>query len=147
MHLVPSPRRILKAASGALLLWLLSTLAADAAPPSSRATAGSACDAQTLTLRKLRRLPKQFGGPIKRVKRQQVTPLADMSARILRGTRAQLDDDVAAIQNDAPAARIDDHEQPIPALRPLGVLHGTLDQRPRSHTFSPRSPRGPPPYV
>jgi hypothetical protein len=147
MRFVTSSVRTLRVASGILLLWLLSAIAAEAAPPPHGATPGSVCDGQTLTLKKLRRQPKAFGGPLKRLKRRAVTPLTDLSSRMLRGSRAQLDDDDAAIQNDAPAARIDDDEQPIPALRPLGVLHGTLDQRLPSPLFSPRSPRGPPPHV
>jgi hypothetical protein len=139
---------MLRAATGVLLLCLSPVLDADAAPRASRSTtAGSVCDGQTLTLKKLRRQPKTFGGPLKRLARRALAPLTDLSSHMRRGTHAQLGEDEAAIQNDAPAASIDDDEQPIPALRPLGVLHGTLDQHPRSATFSPRSPRGPPPHV
>lgn len=138
---------MLKAATGVLLLWLFSAPIADAAPPASRAAAGSVCDAQTLTLKKLRRQPKTFGGPLKRLTRRNIAPLSDLTSRMLHGARAQLDDDDAAIQNDAPAASVDDDEQPVPALRPLGVLHGTLDQHLCSGPCSPRSPRGPPPHA
>jgi hypothetical protein len=129
------------------LLWLLSVPFADASPQAPRAAAGSVCDAQTLTLKKLRRQPKTFGGPLKRLVRRNIAPLSDLTSRMLRGTRAQLDDDDAAIQNDAPAASIDDDEQPVPALRPLGILLGTPDQHLCSGPCSPRSPRGPPPHV
>ena len=138
---------MLKAATGVLLLWLLSVPFADAAPQASRAAAGSVCDAQTLTLKKLRRQPRTFGGPLKRLVRRNIAPLSDLTSRMLRGTRIQLDDDDAAIQNDAPAASIDDDEQPVPALRPLGTLHGNPDQHLCSGPCSPRSPRGPPPHA
>jgi hypothetical protein len=147
MRFALSTIRMLKAATGVLLLWLFTVPSADAAPQAPRAASGAVCDAQTLTLKKLRRQPKSFGGPLKRLIRRNIAPLSDLTSRLLRGARAQLDDDDAAIQNDAPAASIDDDEQPVPALRPLGVLHGTLDQHPRSGTFSPRSPRGPPSHA
>jgi len=70
--------------------------------------------------------------------------LSDATARLQRGTRANLDDDDEAIQSDASAARIDADDRPVPALRPLGLLHGSVIPLPRLHTFSPRSPRGPP---
>jgi hypothetical protein len=139
--------RMLRAATGVLLLCLLPVLNADAAPRAHRTTHASLCDVQTLTLKKLRRQPKAFGGPLKRVARNALAPVIDMSSRLRRGTHALLGEDEAAIQNDAPAASFDDDEQPVPALRPLGLLHGTLDQHPHSATFSPRSPRGPPSYV
>ena len=69
--------------------------------------------------------------------------MQDLSARMRRGTHAFLGDDVAAIQNDAPAARIDAGDGLTPSLRPLDVI-GSLDLQPRSRAFSPRSPRGPP---
>jgi hypothetical protein len=147
MRFATSSMRMLKAATGVLLLWLFAAPLVDAAPAAPRAAAGSVCDSQTLTLKKLRRQPKTYGGPLKRLTRRNIAPLSDLTSRMLRGSRAQLDDDDAAIQNDAPAASIDDDEQPIPALRPLGVLHGTLDQHPCSGSFSPRSPRGPPAHT
>lgn len=140
--------RTLRAASGVVLLWLLSAVAVDAAPAARRMTYGAVCDAQTVSLKKLRRQAKAFGGPLKRfMKRRLPAALTDTTPRVLRGASAHLDDDDAAIQNDATAARIDDDERPIPALQPAGLLHGSRDQRPRSRAFSPRSPRGPPPYA
>jgi hypothetical protein len=70
--------------------------------------------------------------------------LMDLTALLKRGLRANLPDDDEAIQNDAPAARIDGDGRPIPALLPLGVLQGFFDRRLSTHSFSPRSPRGPP---
>jgi hypothetical protein len=139
--------RSLRAATGILLLWLFAAPVADAAPPARHPSVGAVCDAQTLTLRKLRRQPRSFGGPLKRLARRALMPLSETGSRMLHGSRAHLDDDEAAIQNDAPAASIDDDEQPVPALRPLGVLHSTLSQHPSSRAFSPRSPRGPPSYM
>jgi len=68
----------------------------------------------------------------------------DLTALLKRGLRANLPDDDEAIQNDAPAARLDIDGRSIPALLPLGVLQGFLDRRLSTHAFSPRSPRGPP---
>jgi len=73
-----------------------------------------------------------------------VAGLTDLTALLKRGLRANLPDDDEAIQNDAPAARIEIEGRPIPALRPLGVLLGSFDRRLCTHPFSPRSPRGPP---
>jgi hypothetical protein len=148
MRFVTSSARMLKAASAVMLLWLLSATVVDAAP-AARTTYGPTCDAQTaLTLKKLRRQAKSFGGPFKRfMQRRTIAGPADTTARMLRGVRAPLDDDDAAIPNDTPAAHIDDDECPIPSLQPVGLLHGSRDQRPRSRAFSPRSPRGPPPYA
>jgi hypothetical protein len=138
---------MLRAAAGVILLWLLAAVPIDAAPPARRRAPGPACDARTLTLKKLRRQVKSFGGPLKRLARRAVAPLTDTSSRLLRGDRGQLGEDDAAIQNDTPAARIDDGDQAVPELRPLGVLHSTVDQHPSSRTFSPRSPRGPPSHA
>jgi hypothetical protein len=140
--------RILRAVSGVLLLWLLSAVAADAAPAARRSAYGAVCDAQTITLKKVRRQIKSFGGPLKRfIMRRATAGLTDTSARLLRGTPQHFDDDEAAIQNDAPAARIDADIRPIPPLQPIALLPGGGDRRPRTRAFSPRSPRGPPPHA
>jgi hypothetical protein len=60
-----------------------------------------------------------------------------------RGTRVALGDRFAAIPS-APAARIDGDDRPVPSLRPVGELVGSVDGRPHTHESSPRSPRGPP---
>jgi len=54
-------------------------------------------------------------------------------------------DDEQAIQNDAPAARIDEGDHNAPALRPLGLLVASFDRLPESGDFTPAAPRGPPP--
>jgi len=129
-------------ASSLMLLWLASALPASAAP--SGRFAGPACDPQTTTLRKLARQPKSFGGPLKQARAPQLFGLSDPTARIQRGTRATFDSDDAAIQNDAPAARIDDESRSLPSLCLLGVLARPVDGSLRSPTFCPRAPRGPP---
>jgi len=69
----------------------------------------------------------------------------DLTALLKRGLRANLPDDDEAIQNDVPAARLES-DDPIPALLRLGVLQGFFDRRLSIHSFSPRSPRGPPDF-
>lgn len=125
-----------------LMLWLASVQPATAAP--GHAAAGPVCDPQATTLKKLARLPKSFGGPLKRAPTHLQFGLTDPTARLLRGTPANFGGDDAAIQNDAPAARIEEDGHAAPSLRPLGTLSGPARARPRSPAFIPRSPRGPP---
>jgi hypothetical protein len=128
--------------SSVVLFWLISVCLADAAP--RRGTSGPLCDPQTPAARKLPRHPKSFGGPLKLPSKRAVAGLSDITASVRRATRADLTDDPAAIQNDAPAAGPDIDSGLTPSLRPLGLFIGSLDMRPRSRAFSPRSPRGPP---
>jgi hypothetical protein len=144
MHVGSLPVRTLTTAGSIALLWLLSVAPGFAAPALARGAAGPVCDPQTTTLRKLARQPKSFGGPLKRPSTRALFGLTDVTARLLRGSRATFGSDEAAIQSDTPAARIDEDNRLVPSLRPLGVLVGSVDPRPRSHTFSPKSPRGPP---
>jgi hypothetical protein len=144
MTLLTSPRRVLRVAGSLMLLWLLPAAVADAAPTLRRGVAGPVCDAQTLTLRKLRRVPRSFGGPLKAVKHRAVTVSTDRTARLGHAPVTHRPADGAIIQNDAPPARVDSVDRPVPSLRPLGVFSGAIDVRPPSRTFSPRSPRGPP---
>lgn len=126
------------------MFWLASVLPASATTSGQRAAAGPVCDPQTTTLRKLARLPKSFGGPLKRAPLHLQFGLTDPTARMLRGTPATFGGDEAAIQSDAPAARIDEGGRSVPPLRPIGMLPGPAGGRPRSPAFIPRSPRGPP---
>jgi hypothetical protein len=142
MRFLSSFVRTLTVPYSILMLSLASVQPASAAP--GRAAAGPVCDPQTTTLRKLARIPKSFGGPLKQAPTHLQFGLTDPTARMLRGTRATFDGDYAAIQNDAPAARIDEDGRSVPSLRPLGVLSGPAGARPRSPAFIPRSPRGPP---
>jgi hypothetical protein len=146
MRFVSSPVRSFVTAGSLLLLWLVSALPASAATSGRYAAAGPICDPQTTTLRKLARQPRSFGGPLKLKKPRvrQLFGLTAPTARLLRGTRTTFDSDDAAIQNDAPAARIDEDGRPVPSLRPLGFLARTVGRRPHSPAFCPRAPRGPP---
>jgi hypothetical protein len=144
MTLLTSPRRVLRVAGSLMLLWLLPLAVADAAPTPRRGVAGPVCDAQTLTLKKLRRLPRSFGGPLKAATRRAVTLSTDRTARLGHAPVTHRPGDGAIIQNDAPPARVDSVDRLVPSLRPLGVFSGGIDVRPPSRTFSPRSPRGPP---
>ncbi len=128
-------------ASSVVLLALLSVSPADAAP--RRGTSGPICDPQTPVARKLPHHPKSFGGPLKRPSSHAMAGLSDITARMLRGRRAYLGTDEAAIQNDTPATGTDADDCLVPSLRPLDII-GSPNVQPPSRTFSPRSPRGPP---
>jgi hypothetical protein len=141
MRFSSSPLRALTLASSIALLSLLSVSTADAAP--RRSASGPICDPQAPVARKLPRHPKTFGGPLKRPSVHALAGLQDIAARMRRGTRAFLGDEVAAIQNDTPATGTDAGDCLIPSLLPLEVV-ASLDVHPRTRTFSPRSPRGPP---
>jgi hypothetical protein len=143
MRSVSSIVRTLATAGSVGLLSLLSVLPASAAPSPQRGSAGPVCDPQATTLRKLARHAKSYGGPLKRAAALQFG-LTDPTARMLRATRTSFETDEAAIQNDAPAARIDEDGCPVPSLLLLGLLPGAVDGRLRSPASSPRSPRGPP---
>jgi hypothetical protein len=128
-----------------VLLWLLSPAAADAAPAARRSTKHRVvCDAQTVTITKVRRQIKALGGPLKRFMNRRTAGLTDTTARLRRGVRPQIADEDAPIQDETPAAHIHGTEQPHPGLQPAGLLNSSRDRRPRSRAFSPRSPRGPP---
>jgi hypothetical protein len=144
MPFISSPMRMLMRASWVVLLWLLSvSLAQAASTPGHRAT-GVICDEHSATLRKLIRHMKSFGGPLARRPQPALFGLSDVTARLQRGTRADADGGDAAIQNDAPDASIDTDGRAVPTLQPLDLLVGSLDRRPRTRAFSPKSPRGPP---
>ena len=136
-------RRLVKGC-GAVLLPLLCASIVDAAPAPRRGAAGPLCDPQTPAHRKLPRHPKSFGGPLAERSSSSRVVLTDLTARIQRGTRADLASDEEIIQSDAPLAQIDGDDRPVLALRPLGILVGSKDVRPDSQASSPQSPRGPP---
>jgi hypothetical protein len=142
-----TPVRTLTTVSSVVLLWLMSVSFADAAQTRHKTTEGQPCDAQSTTLKKLARHSKKLGGPRRFQPADTVVALTGMTARLQRATRADVDGDEAAIQNDAPAAPTGADERPVPTLRPLGLLIGSLDIPPLSRAFSPRSPRGPPPFA
>jgi len=134
---------VMKAGTVALL-WLLAASIGEASPGPRRANRAPVCDSQTTTLRKLTRQHKSFGGPVVRSHRARGGLLVDLSARLRRTVRLQITDDDDAIQNDGAAAGVDPDDRARPGLRSLGVVVSSLDRRPRTRTFSPRSPRGPP---
>ena len=140
MRLLSSIVRTLATGSTVALLWSVSVSPAAAAPASA---SQSACQAHPTTVRKSGRQPRSFGGPLKRPAPLQFG-LTDPTARVRRDTRTDFDSDDAAIQNDAPAAHLDEDGRPVPSLLFAGVLPHAADIRPRSPTYTPRAPRGPP---
>ena len=143
MHSVSPIVRTLATISSLVLMSLLWASPVLAATSPERAAAGPACNAQSASIRKLLRLARSYGGPLKRPAALQFG-LTDPTARLLRATRTPFDTDEAAIQNDAPAAHIDEHGRPAPSLLLLGLLPRATASGPRSPLVSPRSPRGPP---
>ena len=131
-------------ASCVVLFWLLSPSLAQAATTQGQRATGALCDEHSTTLRKLIRHSKSFGGPLARRPQRALFGLSDVTARLQRGARADVDEGEAAIQNDAPAANLDADCGTTPSLHPLGLLVGSLDRRPRTRAFTPKSPRGPP---
>jgi hypothetical protein len=132
-------------ATSVAVLWLLCASIGYAAPAPPRAAAGRVCDTKATTLRKLSRPPKSVGGPVKAPSTRALAGLADPRLVLKRGSHLDLEDDGQAIQNDAPAARIDsDDERSAPTLRELGILPSPLHRPVHTRAFTPRSPRGPP---
>jgi hypothetical protein len=138
--------RTLKLVVGVVAVWLLAASPVDAAPGPGRARETTPCDAQTTAaLKKLLRHPKSYGGPLAtRPRTSRLGLRFDLEPHIKRAKRTSTGNDAAAIQNDAPAARVDADYGPLAALRSLGFLIGPVDSHPRTRSFSPRSPRGPP---
>lgn len=103
----------------------------------------AACNPRTVSLRKAFAAVHALG-PVRLPSARAQAGLSDPSARLRRATRTKLDDNDAAIQNDAPAARIEHDDTARPDLRPLGLLGSSYDRLPLTSPFLPRSPRGPP---
>lgn len=82
-------------------------------------------------------------GPVAPPSTRARSGLSDPTLLLQYGHRPQLDDDIAAISNDAPAAYTDDLSL-LPAFEALGIVPRTVARLPVDDTFSPRSPRGPP---
>ena len=127
-----------------VLLGATTAEAAHAHAPRRTGAAHRACNAQKTTLRQFKRTPHSFGGPIAQPSQRVLIGLTDPMTRITRATETDDDDDSAAIQNDAPAVRIDVDSRGVPVLRPLGLLIRASAARPRPCAHSPKSPRGPP---
>jgi hypothetical protein len=135
---------MLMTASCVVLCWLVSVSHAQAAATQGHRATATKCDEHSTTLRKLIRHARSFGGPLARRPQRALFGLTDVNARLQRGASSNMDDDAAAIQNDAPAANIEPDDRTTPTLQPLELLAGPLDWHPRTRTFSPKSPRGPP---
>jgi hypothetical protein len=130
--------------SGSLaLLWLLVPSVVSAHPVPRRGS-GRVCDPYAVRHRKLPSVPKSYGGPVAQPSTRAQAGLSDVVVRLQRGMPTSVNDDDAAIQNDAPAAWIDAAERLTPALGRIGVLVCSCLHHPSTHAFSPRSPRGPP---
>jgi hypothetical protein len=128
----------------AVVVWLLLASASYAAPAPKKGGPGGVCGPHSTSIKKLPRHLKSFGGPLATPSKNALSGLTDWMARIKR-VRTDLNEDDAAIQNDAPAAQIDHDDRADPVLRPLGICHGSQTRLPHTRPFSPRSPRGPPP--
>jgi len=139
LFLSPNLRTCVKASSlvSICLLWAPTASAA----PGPRGSAKTVCDAQPAPVRRLPRHPRSFGGPVRPA--SQLLSLDELTAHVSRAPRNLVDEN-QAIQNDAPAARVNADDRPVPALRVVGRLARPIDPRPRTHACSPKSPRGPP---
>jgi hypothetical protein len=144
MRFATSPSRMLLRASCVALVCLLSASLAEATTTQGYRTTGVLCDSHSTTLRKMIRYAKSFAGPLAHRPQPALFGLSDIGAKLQRGGRADLTDDDAAIQNDAPDANIDSDRRAIPTLQPLELLAGRIDRLLRTRAFTPKSPRGPP---
>jgi hypothetical protein len=138
--------RTLTKTSAVGMVWLLTASTADAAPGPWHVSPGAICEARpTVALKKLLRRAKSYGGPLaSRPRLSRLGLRLDPTPQFHRAKRTNDADDDAAIQNDAPAARVAAQDGTLSALRPIGFLVGHVDSHPRTRAFSPRSPRGPP---
>jgi hypothetical protein len=138
---------MLMRAGSLALLWLLVPSVVSAAPAHRRGS-GRVCHPRPVRLRKLPAVQKSYGGPVAqpstRAQARAQAGLSDVVVRLQRGMQTSVNDDDEAIQTDAPAAWIDGTERLAPALGPIGVLVRPCVHYPKTHAFSPRSPRGPP---
>jgi hypothetical protein len=139
MHFLPPKLRTLPKASSLVSICLLWASVASAAP--APRAARTVCDPQTVAAKRLLRHPRSFGGPLKL---PTLLALNELTSHVTRWTHGNLGDENQAIQNDAPAARMDADDRPVPTLRVVGLLIGSIDPRPCTLPCSPKSPRGPP---
>jgi hypothetical protein len=146
MALAARHLRMLVTAAAAAVLTLAAATAVFAAPAPLRRD-GPACDSQAnvATLRKLLRQQKSYGGPLaEHTYTKRLRLRIDLTAHVHRPKRTLSGSDAAVIQNDGAAAGIDTDGQCPPALQWFGILASSVDSHPRTRSFSPRSPRGPP---
>jgi hypothetical protein len=128
------------------LLWLVTASNVDAAPSPRHSSATALCDGAPN--RRAKTAPparSPHGGPLAAKRRLWRFGFHfDPTPHFERARRSDNGDDAAAIQDDAPAARITAHDGTLSSLRPIGFLVGQVDSHSLSFSFSPRSPRGPP---
>jgi len=141
-----TPRFLMKAGSVAAL-WLLSVSVSTAAPGPRRNIVGRACWPRSVPVQKLARQSKSFGGPVALPSKRALAGLSDVTARLKRGTRANVADDDEAIQSDASAARIESDDRALPALQALGILHGSFDRLPRPYLLAAVTTRTSDPHL
>jgi hypothetical protein len=140
--------RLLTRTAGIAILWLLTCSSVTYAAPGGQGRSRLVCETNSQSLRKLLRHPKSYGGPLAtKPKRTRLGLRFDLTDHLRRAKHTITGNDAAAIQNDAPAARVDADDQSLPSLQSLGFLTGPVDSHPRTRDFSPRSPRGPPAAV
>jgi len=137
MRFLPSSSRLTLAAAAVLAASFAPAPAIDGSlqPLAVRHAPRLACRASAL--------PRAERIRLKRLANPERTVLRDIAAALERGDSASLDDGVAAIQSDAPAAPVDAGRRVAP-LQPIGRLVGAHASLPRLGSFSRRSPRGPP---
>jgi hypothetical protein len=143
MHFLLPKLRVLVRAGGLVTICLLWASIASAAPAPRAATKSSSktvCD--PVATRRLPRHPRSFGGPLRQPK--QLLTFDELTSHVARTPQGDLGNENQAIQNDAPAARMDAGDRPEPTLRALGLLAGSIDPHPRTLACSPKAPRGPP---
>src|SRR6516162_10013046 len=141
--LSPIVRASMRAGTILVLVLLAASSVEAARGPRKAASTRRVCDPQTTTLTQLKRQPHLYGGPVAPPSQLRLGGLTDPMTRIARATETDDDDDGEAIQNDAPATQID-ADRHVTALTPLGLLARPIDARVVTHTFAPKSPRGPP---
>ena len=142
MHYLSPKLRAVVRASSLVTVCLLWASAASAAPGPYAPKSNSKTVCDPVASRRLPRHPRSFGGPLRQPK--QLLTFDELTAHVARTPQGDLGNQNQAIQNDAPAARMDAGDRPLPTLCIVGLLVGSIDPHPRTHACSPKSPRGPP---
>jgi hypothetical protein len=132
---------LIKAITG-IAVWSLCATTALAGPaPRSADSADGPRTSHAFSIRQLVRQAYVRGPFAKRLKRA-LHDLKTRTNRIGNGRTVTAHDDGQAIQNDTPVTQITDGPQLD--LQPLGLFVQASPPATFTHTFSPRSPRGPP---
>jgi hypothetical protein len=125
-------------------LCLLCADAASAAPAHHhRRARARVCTPHAATLKTLAARQTR-GGPVAPPSTRALAGLSDPAPHVQRAKMIAVDDDVAAIQNDAPVDDLDAGLVALPVLHPLGLLARHVHRLPELDAFSRWSPRGPP---